>query len=145
MEKDKKEKIEKLQNDLPEPNQSRVESFLGFIAGQENAELPEPQSRIEKYLNHIALNGSIGGGSGEGLTPAQQLQINKIPGMETAINENKTAISNKANKIDLDVTNARMEDMLQLQNGFGLWCGTEEEYNAIADKKENILYFIKEV
>ncbi|MCF0149143.1 MAG: hypothetical protein HUJ77_12200, partial [Clostridium sp.] len=101
-------------NELPTPNQSRKESYLGSLIGQEGAILPEePQSRIEQYLDYIAKNGVVGGGSGEGLTPAQQTQLNKIPGMETAINENRTAISNKANKIDLDITNAKMEDMLQ--------------------------------
>lgn len=44
--------------DLPEPNQSREESYLGVIAQQDGAELPDkPRSRIEEYLEFIALNG----------------------------------------------------------------------------------------
>lgn len=45
-------------NDLPRPNQSRIESYLGVIAEQEGAVLPdEPKSRIEEYLEYIAENG----------------------------------------------------------------------------------------
>ena len=51
-EKDKKEKndnveiVERVTSNLPVANQSRIESFLGYIAGQEEAVLPVPQSRV---------------------------------------------------------------------------------------------------
>ena len=60
----------KILEDLPTPNQSRQESYLGVIAGQEGAEMPEkPLSREEEYLEYIAEQG--GGGGGE---PAQYLK-----------------------------------------------------------------------
>lgn len=52
-------------NELPKPNQSRTESYLGVIAGQDGAEKPEkPLSRVEEYLNYIAEHGGGGGGTG---------------------------------------------------------------------------------
>ncbi len=65
---------------LPEPNQSRVESYLGVIAGQPKATLPtKPQSRVEEYLEYIALNGGTGGGGTGGLT------IDSITGLRDAL------------------------------------------------------------
>ena len=80
-------------NELPIPNQSRNESYLGVIAGQPGAIKPKkPQSRAEEYLEFLAENGIAGGGSGEGLTPGQAANLNKIPNLEKEIAENKTEI-----------------------------------------------------
>jgi len=49
-------------SNLPKP-QSRVEHFLKGIATGDISSLPKPQSRIEECLDHIARNGSSGGGN----------------------------------------------------------------------------------
>ena len=51
-------------SNLPKP-QSRVEHFLKSIATGDISSLPKPQSRIEECLDHIARNGSSGGGNNE--------------------------------------------------------------------------------
>ena len=48
---------------LPKKQYSRSEKFLNYIATGEG-ELPTPQSRTEIYLDYIARNGGIGGGTG---------------------------------------------------------------------------------
>lgn len=47
---------------LPNPNQSRIESYLGVIVGQEGAVIPEgiEPSRIELYLQYIIEHGTGG-------------------------------------------------------------------------------------
>lgn len=48
--------------ELPENPESRKESYLAKIAGQD-VTIPEaPESRIESYLAYIAENGGGGGG-----------------------------------------------------------------------------------
>lgn len=50
--------------DLPNPNQSPVESYLGVIVEQEGAVKPDhPQSRVEQYLEFIIEQGIGGGGN----------------------------------------------------------------------------------
>ena len=49
--------------ELPENPESRKESYLAKIAGQD-VTIPEaPESRIESYLAYIAENGGGGGGT----------------------------------------------------------------------------------
>ena len=50
-------------NDLPNPV-TTVENQLAAIAGDENATLPEPVTRVEMYLDYIAKNGMGGSGAG---------------------------------------------------------------------------------
>jgi hypothetical protein len=50
-------------NDLPNPV-TTVENQLAAIAGDENATLPEPVTRVEMYLDYIAKNGMGGNGAG---------------------------------------------------------------------------------
>lgn len=50
--------------DLPNPNQSRTESYLGVIVGQEGAIEPSrPQSRVEIYLDYLCEHGIPTAGS----------------------------------------------------------------------------------
>lgn len=51
-------------NELPEKPESREESYLADIAGQDVVLPEKPMSRKEQYLAYIAENGGGGGGGG---------------------------------------------------------------------------------
>lgn len=48
---------------LPTNPQSRSEEYLNAIATGSTSNLPEPESRMDAYLDYIARNGGGGGGS----------------------------------------------------------------------------------
>ena len=53
---------------------------------------------------------------------------------------------NKINKVEdaLSILVDGNNESLEALNGFKLWCGTREQYNAISDKDSMTLYFVKE-
>lgn len=54
---------------LPTNPQSRSEEYLNAIATGSTSNLPEPESRMDAYLDYIARNGGGGGGGGVTVCP----------------------------------------------------------------------------
>lgn len=65
--------------DLPESVLSRDEEFLNVMVGrsQDLNSLPEPQSRIEEYLEYLAYNKNTGGGGRNSFNDFEQ-EVGKI-------------------------------------------------------------------
>ena len=74
-----------MSTDLPEKPESRKESYLADIAGQEVVLPEEPKSREEQYLAYIAEHGGGGGSGVRVLTDAEYNALWSSPNSLTAI------------------------------------------------------------
>ena len=129
----------KILEDLPTPNQSRQESYLGVIAGQEGAIMPEkPLSREEEYLEYIAEHG--GGGGGEPAAYLKSIEKDETNKEVTITDkegtETKFPYGSGTHTVDLGVLDFDSETPLTEQEVFKII--SKETYDEIADNIDNV-------
>lgn len=114
----------KILEDLPTPNQSRQESYLGVIAGQEGAIMPEkPLSREEEYLEYIAEHGGGGGEPSAYLKSISKDETSKIVTVKDK-QGNETEIESAEKKMGL--ADAKVFDVPEREAPKGI---TEQFFN----------------
>ena len=130
--------------------------------------------RVQKYSEYLGINtggSSSSGTGGAGLTAEQEEQLNKIPEIETSINNINESLNTKANISDIPtktskltndsgfltsipseyVTETEMNEAIANisilnQNGntpLRIWAGTQQEYDELLTYDDGIVYLIE--
>ena len=127
--------------------------------------------RMDEYLGVSTGGSSSSGTGGAGLTAEQEEQLNKIPEIETSINDINESLNTKANISDIPtktskltndsgfltsipseyVTETEMNEAIANvsilnQNGntpLRIWAGTQQEYDELLTYDDSIIYLIE--
>ena len=66
--------------------------------------------RVQRYVNYLGISNSGSGTGGAGLTAEQEEQLNKIPEIETSINDINESLNTKANISDIPTKISKLEN-----------------------------------
>lgn len=130
--------------------------------------------QVQRYVDYLGVStggSSSSGTGGAGLTAEQEAQLNKIPEMETSINNINESLNSKANTSDIPtntselyndsgfltsipseyVTETEMNEAIANvsilnQNGntpLRIWAGTQQEYDELLTYDDSIVYLIE--
>ena len=127
--------------------------------------------QVQRYVDYLGVSNSGSGTGGAGLTPEQEEQLNKIPEIETSINNINESLNTKANTSDIPtntselyndsgfltsipseyITETEMNEAIANisilnQNGntpLRIWAGTQQEYDALLTYDTNTVYLVE--
>ena len=156
---------------MDETNQNKMTDYKVLSLKANTLGIPNSViDQVQKYSDYLGVSTSSGTG-GTGLTSEQEERLNKIPEIETSINNINESLNTKANTSDIPtntselyndsgfltsipseyVTEQEMNEAIANvsilnQNGntpLRIWAGTQQEYDELLTYDDGIVYLIE--